>query len=60
MQQRDFPDLSKMALDVLSIPAMLAAPERLFSSSNITPSIFQDQSAELEILTVSPRSILML
>ena len=27
-----------MALDILTIPAMLAAPERLFSSANITIS----------------------
>ena len=27
-----------MALDILSIPAMSAAPERLFSSANITIS----------------------
>lgn len=37
-QQRDYPNLSKMALDILSIPAMSASVERLFSSSNITVS----------------------
>jgi hypothetical protein len=37
-QQRLYPNLSKMALDILTIPAMLAAPERLFSSANITIS----------------------
>lgn len=37
-QQRLYPNLSKMALDILSIPAMSAAPERLFSSANITIS----------------------
>jgi hypothetical protein len=35
-EQRDYPNLSKMALDILSIPAMSASVERLFSSSNIT------------------------
>jgi hypothetical protein len=35
-QQRLYPNLSKMALDILSIPAMSAAPERLFSSANMT------------------------
>jgi hypothetical protein len=48
-QQRDFPNLSKMALDVLSIPAMSAAPERLFSSSNITIS---DRRNRINIDTV--------
>jgi hypothetical protein len=37
-QQRDYPNLSKMALDILSIPAMSASIERLFSSANITVS----------------------
>ena len=37
-QQRLYPNLSKMALDMLTIPAMSAAPERLFSSANITIS----------------------
>lgn len=32
-----------MALDVLSIPAMSAAPERLFSSANITISDRRNQ-----------------
>jgi hypothetical protein len=35
-QQKRFPNLSKMALDVLSIPAMSADPERLFSGAKIT------------------------
>lgn len=35
-QRRDFPNLSKMALDILSIPAMAADPERLFSSAGLT------------------------
>ena len=37
-QQRLYPNLSKMALDILTIPAMSAAPERLFSSANMTIS----------------------
>jgi hypothetical protein len=37
-QQRLYPNLYKMALDILTIPAMSAAPERLFSSANITIS----------------------
>jgi hypothetical protein len=36
-QQRD-PNLSKMALEILSIPAMSASIERLFSSANMTVS----------------------
>lgn len=35
-QQAIYPNLSKMALNLLSIPAMSAAPERLFSSCKIT------------------------
>ena len=34
-QQRDYPNLSRMALDILSIPAMSASIERLFSFANI-------------------------
>jgi hAT family C-terminal dimerisation region len=37
-QKRDYPNLSQMALDILSIPAMSASIERLFSSANITVS----------------------
>jgi len=35
-QQAIYPNLSKMALNLLSIPAMSVAPERLFSSCKIT------------------------
>jgi len=35
-QQKRFPNLSKMAIDILSIPAMSADPERLFSGAKIT------------------------
>ena len=35
-QQRLYPNLSKMALDILSIPAMSADPERLFSGAKLT------------------------
>ena len=35
-QRNDFLYLSKMALDMLSIPAMAADPERLFSSAGLT------------------------
>jgi hAT family C-terminal dimerisation region len=35
-QRKSYPALSIMALDVLSIPAMSAEPERLFSSAKIT------------------------
>ena len=35
-QRKTYPNLSVMALDVLSIPAMSAEPERLFSSAAIT------------------------
>lgn len=35
-QQRQYPNLSRMALDILSIPAMSAGPERLFSGAKIT------------------------
>ena len=35
-QKRNFPNLSRMALDILSIPAMAADPERLFSSAGLT------------------------
>src|SRR6266536_2871273 len=37
-QQKDFPHLSRIELDFLSIPGMSAEPERLFSSTKITIS----------------------
>ena len=45
-----------MALDILTIPAMLAAPERLFSSANITISdrhnrLHGDTTEAIECLT---------
>ena len=48
-QQKNFPYLSKMALDILSIPAMSADPERLFSGAKITIS---DRRNRLGIYTV--------
>ncbi len=35
-QKRDFPNLLRIALDILLIPAMAADPERLFSSTGLT------------------------
>lgn len=35
-QQKQYPNLARMALDILSIPAMSAGPERLFSGAKIT------------------------
>lgn len=35
-QQKTYPNLSRMAVDILSIPAMSAEPERLFSGAKIT------------------------
>jgi hypothetical protein len=35
-QRIAYPNLQKMALDILSIPAMSAEPERLFSGAKIT------------------------
>jgi hypothetical protein len=34
-QQTSYPNLSRMALDILSIPAISADPERLFSSAKL-------------------------
>ena len=48
-QQKNYPNLSRMALDVLSIPAMSADPERLFSGAKITIS---NRRNRLGILTV--------
>jgi len=48
-QQKNFPNLSKMALDILSIPAMSADPERLFSGAKITIS---DRRNRLGIYTI--------
>ena len=36
MQQHKYPNLSKMAINMLSIPAMSADSERLFSSCGLT------------------------
>src|SRR4051812_22051251 len=35
-QQRDYPRLSRMAVDILSIPTMSAEPERIFSGARRT------------------------
>ena len=35
-QQKTYPNLSKMAVDILSIPAMSTEPERLFSGAKVT------------------------
>ncbi|EXU94852.1 hAT family dimerization domain protein [Metarhizium robertsii] len=35
-ERKNYPNLSKMAVDILSIPAMSAEPERLFSGAKIT------------------------
>jgi hypothetical protein len=35
-QKRDFLNLSRIGLDIFSIPAMAADPERLFSSAGLT------------------------
>lgn len=35
-QQKMYPNLSKMAIDLLSIPAMSAEPERVFSGIKLT------------------------
>jgi hypothetical protein len=37
-QQKAYPNLSKMALDMLSLPAMSSDPERAFSAAKITLS----------------------
>ena len=48
-QQKNFLNLCKMALDILSIPAMSADPERLFSGAKITIS---DRRNRLGIYTI--------
>ena len=48
-QLQRFPHLSRMALDMLSIPAMSANPERLFSGAKIT---IYDRRNRLGIITV--------
>jgi hypothetical protein len=35
-QKQDYPNLSRMAIDILSIPAMSSDPERAFSAAKIT------------------------
>ena len=45
-QQKSYPNLSRMALDMLSIPAVSSDPERVFSAAKITPS---DRRNKLEI-----------
>lgn len=37
-QQKSYPNLSRMALDILSLPAMSSDPERAFSAAKITLS----------------------
>jgi len=48
-QQRAYPDLAKMAVDLLSIPAMAADPERLFSSAGY---MINDRRNRLNIDTI--------
>ena len=48
-QQRVSPNLSRMAIELLSIPAMSAEPERLFSGAKLTIS---DQRASLQAQTI--------
>jgi hAT family C-terminal dimerisation region len=38
-----FPNLSRLALDILSIPAMSADPERLFSSTKLLISYLRNK-----------------
>ena len=35
-QKQDYPNLSRMAIDILSIPVMSSDPERAFSAAKIT------------------------
>jgi hypothetical protein len=48
-QQELYPHLSKLALDILSIPAMSAEPERLFSATKL---IITDRRNNLNIKTI--------
>jgi hypothetical protein len=48
-QRTRFPNLSRMAIDILSIPAMSADPERLFSGAKIT---ITDRRNRLGIRTI--------
>ena len=48
-QRKTYPNLSVMALDILSIPAMAAEPERLFSGAKIT-IIDRRNSLEIEAI----------
>ena len=51
-QQRNYPNLNRMALDLLSIPAMSTEPERVFSSvqENISDRRNQAQMDLIEVL----------
>ena len=42
-QQKKYPNLSKMAIDVLSIPAMSAEPERVFSGAKHTLTQYRNR-----------------
>jgi hypothetical protein len=48
-QRKRFPHLSKIAIDILSIPAISAEPERLFSGAKLT---ITDQRNNLDIVTI--------
>ena len=41
-QRIDFPNLLRIALNILSIPAMAADPERLFSSAALTVTDYRN------------------
>ncbi len=49
IQRRRYPNLSLMALDILSIPAMAADAERLFSAAKLTVT---DKRGSLEATTI--------
>lgn len=44
-----YPNLHKMAIDILSIPAMSAEPERLFSGAEVTVT---ERRNQLEVDTI--------